>query len=268
MGLLLSSSLIPHPSSLAWAGHPFITDDAGTQGIGNWQLELMGQQNRHEALASTSGGSVQQRSRGELFNPVLTYGLSDNVDVALGLNYIRNRITENGLVVDEVRGTADSTVEVQWKFFDVGGWSLAVKPGISLPNGDETRGLGFGRTSWGINFIADYEAKPWAWFGNLAYFHPRFNSAQDAAAFRDDLWRVSTGATFEVRDNLWLAGELGIRTNEARNDPFFPGRHAQYAMLGLIFSPADKIDLDIGLRKGLNRTETDTVFLIGATFRW
>jgi hypothetical protein len=39
-------------------------------------------------------------------------------------------------------------------------------------------------------------------------------------------------------------------------------------MLGLIFSPTDKIDLDIGVRKGLNRAETDTAFLVGATFRW
>jgi hypothetical protein len=252
------------PSDFVWAGHPFITDDAGTQGAGSWQLELMAEQGRNDRTA----GSTQMRSRVELFNPVLTYGLSETVDVALGLNYIRNRISENGLTVLDVRGAADTSVEVKWKFFDAGGWSFAVKPGISLPTGDEARGLGTGRTSWGIDLIADYEAKPWAWFANLAYFHPRFASPQDAAASRDDLWRVSMGATWEFRENLWLAGELGARTNEVRDDPFFPGRQPQWAMLGLIFSPADKIDLDIGLRKGLNRAETHTVFLIGATFRW
>jgi hypothetical protein len=157
---------------------------------------------------------------------------------------------------------------LKWRFYDADGLSFAVKPGISLPTGNENRGLGLGRTSWGINFIADYDAKPWAWFANLAYFHPRFANPQDAASSRDHLWRVSAGTTYEARENLWLAGELGVRTNETRDDPFFPGRRAQYAMIGLIYSPAEKIDIDIGLRKGLNRAETDTVFLVGATFRW
>ena len=260
----LVSSFILHPSSFGWAAHPFITDDAGTQGAGNWQLELMAQQNRHEATA----GSVRQESRATLFNPVLTYGLGETVDIALGLNYLRSRVSENGLMVDEASGRSDSSLELKWRFYDADGLSFAVKPGISLPTGDENRGLGLGRTSWGINLIADYDVKPWAWFANVAYFHPRFASAQDAAELREHLWRVSGGTTYAVRDNVWIAGELGVRTNEARNDPFFPGKHAQYAMIGLIYSPAEKIDLDIGLRKGLNRAETDTVFLVGATFRW
>jgi len=262
--LLATSAFLLPPSALLFAAHPFITDDAGTQGAGSWQLELMAQQNRHDATA----GPVQQRSRLTLLNPVLTYGLFETVDLALGLNYARNRVSENGLSVDSASGLSDTTLELKWRFYDADGWSFAVKPAISLPTGDENRGLGLGRTSWGINLIADYDVKPWAWFANLAYFHPRFERAQDAAELRDHLWRVSAGATYAVRENVWLAGELGVRTNEGRNDPFFPGRRSQYAMLGLIYSPAEKIDLDIGLRKGLNRAETDTVFLVGATFRW
>jgi hypothetical protein len=261
---VLGSSFILHPSSFGWAAHPFITDDAGTQGAGNWQLELMGQRDRHDAAA----GGVRQSSRSTLFNPALTYGLRDDLDIAVGLNRERFRVTENGAPAAEAGGWADSTLELKWRFHDADGLSFAVKPGIWLPTGDESRGLGLGRTSWGINFIADYDVKPWAWFVNLAYSHPRYASAQDAAASRDHLWRVSAGTTYALRDNVGLAGELGVRTNEARNDPFFPGRHARYAMLGLIYSPADKIDLDIGLRKALNRAEADTVFLVGATFRW
>jgi hypothetical protein len=255
-------------SALGWAGHPFITDDAGTQGAGNWQLELMGQYDRHQVIADPSGGPVQQRSRATLFNPVLTYGLRDTVDLAVGLNYLRMRVSENGAPVDEASGLSDTSLELKWRFYDADGLSFAVKPGVSLPTGNENRSLGLGRASWGIDLIADYDVKPWAWFANLAYFHPRFANPLDAARLRDDLWGVSAGTTYEVRDRFWLAAELGVRTNEARNDPFFPGGRAQYAMLGLIFSPGKKVDLDIGVRRGLNRAETDTVFLVGATFRW
>jgi hypothetical protein len=59
-----------------------------------------------------------------------------------------------------------------------------------------------------------------------------------------------------------------VRTNPARNDVFLPGSTGRFATLGAIYSPTDKIDLDVGLRKGLNNAEIDTTVLIGATFRW
>lgn len=266
--LLFASSFLLAPSALLWAAHPFITDDTGTQGAGNWQLELMAQRERHGALGDAGAGPVQQRSRSTLFNPVLTYGATDTVDVALGLNYLRNRTTENGLVVEDGSGKGDSTLEVKWRFYDGDGLSLALKPGLSLPTGNEDKGLGTGRMSWNVNLIGMVEPKPWAVFGNVAYGRPRYKLAQDAADNRSSLWRVSAGATRAMGGNVRLAGEVGARTNEARHDPFRPGRHARFAMLGAIYSPTDKIDLDAGVRKGLNHAEADTVLLVGATLRW
>ena len=268
MGLLLSSSLIPLPSSLSWAAHPFLTDDAGTQGTGNWQIELLAQRNRHDQTADAGAGPVRQESRQTSFGPVLTYGLLDNLDIALGLNHVRTRTAENGVVTDEASGASDSSLELKWRFYERGDFSLALKPGLSLPTGGENRGLGTGRASWGVGFIATYEAGPWTFLGNVAYTRLRFKLPQDEAATREDLWRVSGGATYSLGENIKLAGELGVRTNEARDDPFQPGRNGQFAMLGMIYSPTRKIDLDIGLRKGLNSAETDTVLLAGATFRW
>ena len=265
--LLFSSSLIPHPSSLARAAHPFITDDTGTQGPGNWQLELMVQRDRHSALGNAGAGPVQQRSRSMLFNPVLAYGVSKTVDVALGLSYLRDRTSQNGVVVEDASGKGDSTLEVKWRFYDSDGLSLALKPGLSLPTGNEDKGLGTGQASWSINLIGMVEPKPWAVFGNVAYGRPRYKLAQDAAENRDRLWRVSAGATLAMGGNVKLAGEAGMRTNGARSDQFLPGRHARFAMLGAIYSPTDKLDLDIGVRKALNRAETDAV-LMGATLRW
>jgi hypothetical protein len=252
----------------AHAAHPFITDDAGTQGAGKWQLELLGQRSRNEHAADAGAGPTLQRSRATLFSPVLTYGLLDTLDLALGVHHLRYRVTENEVVTGEASGMSDSTLELKWRFYEAGPFSLAVKPGITLPTGNENRGLGTGRASWGVSLIADYEAAPWVWLANVAYTRARFRLPQDRADFRDDLWRVSGGAEYIVRQDLRLTGEVGVRTNEARNDPFLPGRNGRYAMLGAIYSPTDKIDFDIGLRKGLNRAEADTTFLAGATFRW
>jgi long-subunit fatty acid transport protein len=251
-----------------WAAHPFITDDTGTQGTGNWQLELQAERGTLDRTANVGGVPVQQESRVTVFTPVLTYGVLENLDVALGLNRAKQRTTENGVVVEDSSGTADSMVDIKWRFYESGALSLALKPSFLLPTGDENRGLGTGKASWGVNFIATYEAKPWAFNGNVAYSDVRYKLPQDAADNRADLWRVSAGAAWSVRDDLRLVGEVGIRTNASRNDPYLPGSNGQFAMLGAIYSPTGKIDLDVGFRKHLNSAELDWTILVGATFRW
>lgn len=250
------------------AAHPFLTDDTGTQGAGNWQLELLGQRSYLDRTADAGAGPIRLESRETSFNPVLAYGLLDNLDLAVGLNHLRYRVTGNGAVIDEASGTSDSTLELKWRFHEGGDFSLALKPGLTLPTGNENRGLGTGRASWGVRLIATYEAGPWTLLGNVAYTRQRCGLAQDEAASRADLWRLSGGASWSVAEGVKLVGEVGIRTNEARDDPFQPGRTGQFAMLGAIYSPDKRLDLDIGVRRRLNRAEPDTVILIGATFRW
>ena len=268
LGLYITSSLIPHPSSLAWAAHPFLTDDTGTQGAGNWQLELQAERNQLDRTVDTGAGPVEQIRRITVFTPVLTYGLLENLDVALGLNRVWQRVTENSVVTNDTDGMADSTLELKWRFYEADGLSLALKPGLLLPTGNENRGLGTGEPSWGVNFIATYDAKPWSFSGNVAYSHVRYKLPLDASDNRADLWRVSGGLAYPVRDDLRLVGEVGVRTNVSRHDPHLPGSNGQFAMLGAIYSPTGKIDLDIGFRKRLNDAELDWTILIGATFRW
>jgi hypothetical protein len=265
---LLPSAFCLLPSTLVWAAHPFLTDDTGTQGAGKWQLELQAERGTLDRTADAGAGPVQQQRRATVFTPVLTFGVLENLDLALGLNYARQRTTDNGVVVAESNGMADSIVDFKWRFYEAGALSLAVKPLVLLPTGDENRGLGTGKASWGVNFIATYETKPWAFDGNVAYSDVRYKLPQDAAANRADLWRVSAGAAWSVRDDLRLVGEAGARANQAKNDPYLPGGTGQFAMLGLIYSPTDKMDFDVGLRKRLNDAEVGTVVLLGATFRW
>jgi len=264
----LISSFILHPSSFAWAAHPFLTDDTGTQGAGNWQLELQAERIQFGRTVDAGAGPVEQTRRITVFTPVLTYGLLENLDIALGLNHVRQRVTENGIETEDTSGMADSTLELKWRFYEEDGFSLALKPGLLLPTGDENSGLGTGKPSWGINFIGTYEAKAWTFSGNVAYSHVRYKLPQDADENRADLWRISGGLAYSVRDDLRLVGEVGVRANASRNDPHLPGNTGQFAMLGAIYSPTGKIDLDLGFRKSLNHAEFDWTILVGATFRW
>ena len=65
--------------SAAFAAHPLITDDAGTQGIGKWQFELNGQyEHEHE------NGEKENNSE---ISTALTFGLTDTIDFVLGIPY-------------------------------------------------------------------------------------------------------------------------------------------------------------------------------------
>lgn len=229
----------------------------------------MAERDRNVHTADTGDGEVRQVRTLTLFNPVLTYGVLEAVDVAFGASHLRQRTTEDGTVTQAADGPGDATLELKWRFYEKSGTSLALKPGLVLPTGDEDRGLGTGKLSWGVNLILTQELKPWTFLVNVAYARARYKLPADAEANRAHLWRASAGVAYYVRDDVRLVGEAGTRTNSANDDPFLPGRTGHFAMLGLIYSPSDNLDFDIGVRRShKHRAEFDTAILFGATFRW
>jgi hypothetical protein len=267
-GALLPVLLLALAPAAGLAAPPYMTDDTGTQGRGNWQLELIGEYIRHDRTAILGGMSINQVRRVTLLGPVLTYGVTEKVDVAVGVFRLRDRITENGMLVQDVDDTSDSTVEVKWRVYELNGLSLAVKPGLLLPTGDENEGLGTGRLSWGVNGILTYETGSWTWLANLAYAEARFKRPEDAETNPRHLWRLSGGLGYRLHEKLKLAAEAGTRTNPAKDDPFLPGSNGHFAMLGAVYSPTRKIDIAVGLRKSTNDGESDRAIPFGVTFRW
>lgn len=239
----------------AYAGHPYVTDNTGTIGAGHWQLELMAESGTH----SNSAGGVAQKDAYKLFTPVLTRAFSDTLDVALGLSHLN--------IDGGSSGQGDTALELKWRFYEQDGLSLGLKPGIYFATGDENQGLGNGRTSYGLNFLVNKEIEKFTLLGNIAYNRNNYPSALEAAS-RSDLWRASAGFGYKLTETFNLAGEVGAKTNQARNNDFFPGSIARFGMLGAVYSPTGELDFDFGVRKGLNKADYDTVYLLGATFRW
>jgi len=254
--------------ALGLAAPPYITDDTGTQGRGNWQLELTGEYIHHDRSAFLEGAPVDQERRVTVVGPVLTYGLVENVDVAVGLAHQRDRITENGVLVQDTEGTTDTAIEVKWRYYERNGLSFAIKPGLLLPTGDESKGLGTGKVSWGVNGILTYETGPWTWLANLAYAEVHFKRAEDVETNHRHLWRLSGGLGYRLHEKLQLTAEAGVRTNPAKDDPFLPGNNGHFAMLGFIYSPTESIDIAFGFRKSGNSGESDRAFPFGLTLRW
>lgn len=256
---LLSLALLT-PATRAFAAHPLITDDTGTQGAGRFQLELNAQVSSDEEDA----GETETRETAAEAAAVLSSGIRDNIDMVLGIPFLRDRSSEGGSFISDQEGPGDISLELKWRFYETGGLSFALKPGVTLPTGDEDRGLGNGRASYSLTFITTGESGPWASHMNLGYTRNEFALETDREAFRKDLWSASCAAEVEVAEGLRAVGNVGIQRNPERAS----NSHPAFILAGMIYSVSKRVDIDFGLKAGLNEPETDWTGLAGMSLRF
>ena len=234
----------------AFAMHPLITDDAGTIGAGKYQLEVNGEYG-HEK----ENGVTTETTQGAAS---LSYGLNESMDLIIGLPYQHVRATDDTTVMTD-NGFADTSLEVKWRLYEHDDWSLALKPGITLPTGDDEAGLGAGKASYRLFSIISKEMNPWAFHLNLGYIRNENTLNEEK-----DIWHASIASTFAVTDTLKAVANLGVESNRdelANSDPAF-------ILAGLIYTLAEGLDLDCGIKYGLNSAETDYTVLAGVTWKF
>jgi hypothetical protein len=239
----------------SWAAHPLITDDTGTQGKGKFQLELNGQYD----WDSDHSEDASFKSTGGQAAATLSYGVAENVDLVLSLPYLWGKTEVNEITLYDEQGIGDAVLEMKWRLFEKDGFSLALKPGISIPTGNDEKGLGAGLLGGHIFLIGSKELGSWAFHATLGYIRNE-NKADE----HKDIWHASVAATWEVIKNLKLATNVGIEHNpddDANNDPAF-------LIGGIIYSINENFDVDLGIKCGLDSSETDISALAGVAFRF
>ncbi len=242
MGLLFNGT--------AYGAHPLITDDTGTQGKGRYQLELNGEY----------GYDKEEGIKTETLDikTILSLGLIDNLDLVLTLPYQWIRIKE-GEQIEDSKGVSDVSFEIKWRFYEREGLSVALKPGLTLPSGDDDKGLGSGKATYSLFLITTYEDSPWAFHFNAGYI--RNNNAIDE---RKDIWHLSLAGTYDIIDGLKIVGNVGMERNPDRDS----GTDPAFFLAGLIYSISKDIDIDAGIKLGLNEAETDYTIAMGLTWRF
>lgn len=247
-------------STSAFGAHPLITDDTGTQGKGKFQLEV----NCEFTYDKESFEGVTIKETGGELATILSYGIFDNIDVILGLPHQWEKTKEDNVVSSDVKGISDMSLEVKWRFYEKDGLSLAFKPGITLPTGDEKKGLGNGRASYGIVFITTKEIEPWAFHMNLGYTYNRYKLQADRDANRKGIWHVSIASEVEIVKDLKVVANIGMERNPDKTS----NTHPAFILGGLIYSITENITVDFGVKGGLNKCETDLTSLAGIAFRF
>lgn len=252
-GFVLIAVLLMH--TISWGAYPLITDDTGTQGGKKFQIEINAQ---YDSDQETAAG-VPLESTGFQVATILSYGLLENADLVLSLPYQWSRQKTAGVVVSDEQGVSDTILEVKWRFFEKDGLSLALKPGVSFPTGNDEKGLGAGKTGYHLFIIGSKEAAPWAFHVNIGYI-----GNENRLDEEKNIWHASLAATYEVIKNLKFVGNVGIGRNPdkgADNDPAF-------VIGGLIYSLAESFDIDCGVKYGLTRAETEWSLMAGTAFRF
>jgi len=236
----------------SWAAHPLITDDTGTQGKGGYEIELNGEfehddEDGVESEVTTIAGA-------------LSVGLADAIDLVLGIPVQFTRViedTEEGHETTTEEGISDISIELKWRFWERKGLSFAVKPVVTLPTGERKEGLGGGRITGSLYLISTLEKGPVCFHANVGYIQNENKNDE-----RKELWHASLAMEYAVLDKLKLVANVGVDRNADRASQTNPG----WVIGGIIYSLSDSLDLDFGVKAGLNDVAPDYSLLAGLTW--
>lgn len=246
----LALAACAHWATPAHAAHPLLTEDTGTQGTGRTQLEITYNQG-----TTRNAGT---RTRAQSLNVVLSYGLTDTLDLIAGLPY--ERITERSATNTRVKGYADMEIAAKWRFYEEGPLSIALRPGLGLPTGNEGRGLSSGHSAPSLYAVMTHAADPWALHLHLGYtrnFHV-------GPGQRNHIFHASVAAEYSVSESLRLVADASTESNaELTGHP-----NVGSLVLGLVYSVTPDLDLDLGYRHGLTEPAADHTWLAGLALRF
>ena len=218
----------------SWAFQPLMTDDTGTQGLGENQLELSFSDDRVEQAGVAYSSRVLP----------LTYtrGLSASLDISLGVNH--THLNADALGTDFVSGNGNPSVGLKWRFYEneTSKTSLALKAelGLAVSREQEALGLGNGRGYYTLTAILMQETSFGALLVNLASGQVRYS---DTVANPDvTLLRVSLAPVWQVNEQWKLALDMG----SARESAAGKQSYRRFIEIGAVYSPSKDLDIALG----------------------
>lgn len=244
MRLIFASLLLAACGATASAFHPLVSEDTAFLGKDVRQVELgldHSVERQGPDTYSTTGSAE------------ISYGLFDRVDLLLSAPW--QGWTSHGL---SRSGVGDVSLEAKFGVGAAAGWDLALKPGFSLPAGDEGRSLGAGKGGVWLYGAAGRTAGPLQYYLNAGFLLNRNSVGEE-----EHILKGSAAAALVVFPKVMVSAELAGETNTDASSV----SHPVSSVFGLIWSPHPALDLDAGVSLGLTRPAPDLGLLLGITLR-
>lgn len=177
-----------------------------------------------------------------------TTGILPNLDIGVALPW---------LILDPdggsgASGLADLEAGLKWRFLDADGLrpALALTAGVTVPTGDEEKGLGGGAYDVSAALIAGFAIEPFGLYLNLGY--TQIGGADRGAGEREGVVSASAALDWAIAEPLALNAELLYESAGADGESA-----ALAATAGAAYAISDAVCLDGGARLGLSETAPD-----------
>jgi hypothetical protein len=229
-------------SSAAFAGHPMLSEDTGTQGRDNFELEL------------GYDWSRQDGDRTFLFQPQLSYGVSASLDLIAQPSWTAVHTAGGG----REHGVGDTNLDAKWRFYGAAPWSLGIRAGVGVPTARDDSGLPRDRISPHAILVLTADSAPFTFNANLGIVHAPGNADR-----RSDLYHFSAAATFARSERLFFVLDAAVDSNSDLGGP----KTQAVALAGAIYTVRPGLDIDAGYRARVNASGPVQQWLLGITFR-
>jgi len=227
----------------AQAAHPSQTEDTGTQGAGNIELE--------NGLSWSRAGDVKSFA----YQPQVSYGSTPTFDLIVQPSWRRIRDGREATA----QGFGDTNLDGKWRFFGGAPLSFAVRAGVTIATSQRDLGIPRGETAAHAVLVTTYDAAPFTVHGNLGLTQNPGGTGE-----RRRIGRVSAALMWAANEELMLTVDGGTGSNADPARSSWPAT----LLVGAIYTIRPGLDIDIGYQSSVRTSITTREWLAGITYRF
>jgi hypothetical protein len=243
--VFLSFLLFIAALSPARAGAPFITDDPEPVEYGHWEIS-----------AFTQGTHASGERSGTLVGIDANYGALPELQLHLIAPLAFDKVTGSGAKY----GYGDTEFGAKYRFVQESndGWwpAVAVFPLVTVPTGDDKRGLGDGHTRTFLPLWLEKNFGDWRTFGGGGYWN-------NPGADNKNYWFAGWALQRQITENFSFGGEVFHQTADTAG-----GKGSSGFNLGGIYDLTENYHLLFSAGRGIQNASGTNRFSYYLSFQW
>ena len=227
----------------AFAAHPLQTEDTGTQGAGNVEIENGLARARFDSTTLTT------------YQPQVSVGLAPTVDAIVQPSVVWLHAPSQ----PAVSGAGDTNLDAKWRFWGSDPWSLAIRAGLQAPTSQKGLGLPHGQWAEHALLVATWDDAPTTVHANLGLTRePR------APGTRATVAHLSAAVMQALNERVILTVDGEFDQDPDPHRRAWPGS----VLAGAIWTARPGLDLDVGYQRSVDARPVNRQWMAGLTYRF